>query len=170
MVAESFEKTLLVMVSVPEVAMPPPSVAESSLSLLPHGVRVAPLAAESVISGPVPDAVLVDARRDLVLARRVLMTLRATASPAPVIAIVTDGAWAAVSADWGADDLVLHTAGGDVVEHAPVVYQNIGGQRRSVAGRFVLEGNGQVGFQLGAYDRRAPLVIGPVLVCCTSST
>jgi hypothetical protein len=51
-----------------------------SLSLLPHAVRVAPAAAESVIGGPAPDAVLVDARRDLVLARRVLMTLRTTPS------------------------------------------------------------------------------------------
>jgi hypothetical protein len=64
-------------------------------------------------------------------------------------------------------DLVLHTAGGDVVQHAPVVYQNIGGQRQAVAGRFVLEGNGQVGFRVGAYDRSAPLVIDPVLVYST---
>src|SRR5262245_4136881 len=33
-------------------------------------------------------------------------------------------------------DLLLHTAGGDVVEHAPVVYQDVGGKRQSVAGRF----------------------------------
>jgi hypothetical protein len=64
-------------------------------------------------------------------------------------------------------DLVLHTAGGDVVEHAPVVYQDIGGQRQSVAGQFVLEDDGQVGFQVGAYDRRAPLVIDPVLAYST---
>jgi DNA-binding response OmpR family regulator len=87
-----------------------------SLSLLPHAVRVAPVGAEHVTSGPVPDAVLVDARRDLVLARRVLMALRATASAVPAIAIVTDGGWAAVSADWGADDLLLHTAGPAEVE------------------------------------------------------
>jgi DNA-binding response OmpR family regulator len=87
-----------------------------SLSLLSHAVRVAPAAVEAVTSGPVPDAVLVDARRDLVLARRVLMTLRATASPVPAIAIVTDGGWAAVSADWGADDVLLYTAGPAEVE------------------------------------------------------
>jgi len=87
-----------------------------SLGFLPHAVRVAPAAVDSVTSGPAPDAVLVDARRDLVLARRVLMTLRATASPPPAIAIVTDGGLAAVSADWGADDLLLHTAGPAEVE------------------------------------------------------
>jgi DNA-binding response OmpR family regulator len=94
----------------------PPADILPSLSLLSHAVRVAPTAAESVTSGPVPDAVLVDARRDLVLARRVLMTLRGSASTVPVIAIVADGGWAAVSADWGADDLLLHTAGPAEVE------------------------------------------------------
>lgn len=94
----------------------PPADILPSLSLLPHAIRVAPAAADSVINGPVPDAVLVDARRDLVLARRLLITLRAAATAVPVIAIVTDGGWAAVSADWGADDLLLHTAGPAEVE------------------------------------------------------
>jgi DNA-binding response OmpR family regulator len=86
------------------------------LGLLPHAVRVAPAAVEQVTNGPVPDAVFVDARRDLMLARRLLMALRSTASPIPLIAIVTDGGWAAVSADWGADDLLLYTAGPAEVE------------------------------------------------------
>jgi DNA-binding response OmpR family regulator len=94
----------------------PPAEILPSLSLLPHAVRVAPAAPEHVIAGPAPDAVLVDARRDLVLARRVLLALRAAATPVPVIAVVTDGGWAAVSADWGADDLLLHTAGPGEVE------------------------------------------------------
>jgi len=29
----------------------------------------------------------------------------------PILAIVTEGGWAAVTADWGADDVILHTAG-----------------------------------------------------------
>ena len=32
-------------------------------------------------------------------------------------------------------DLLLHTAGGDVVEQAPVLYQEVGGVRRAVAGQ-----------------------------------
>jgi DNA-binding response OmpR family regulator len=87
-----------------------------SLSLLPHAIRLAPAAAEQVSTGPQPDAVLVDARRDLVLARRVLQSLRAQGVAVPVLAVVTDGGWAAVSADWGADDLLLHTAGPGEVE------------------------------------------------------
>jgi hypothetical protein len=60
-------------------------------------------------------------------------------------------------------NLVLHTADGDVVEQAPVVYQQINGSRQAVSGRFVLEGNNQVGFQVGAYDHSQPLVIDPTL-------
>ncbi|HEY2639418.1 MAG TPA: response regulator transcription factor [Streptosporangiaceae bacterium] len=86
-----------------------------SLSLLPHAIRVVPAAAEHA-SGPAPDAILVDSRRDLVQARRVLQALHAAGTSVPVIAVVTDGGWAAVSADWGADDLLLHTAGPGEVE------------------------------------------------------
>jgi DNA-binding response OmpR family regulator len=94
----------------------PPADILPSLGLLAHRVRVAPAAAEQAATRPVPDAILVDARRDLVQARRVLLALRASANSIPVIAIVSDGGWAAVSADWGADDLLLHTAGPGEVE------------------------------------------------------
>jgi DNA-binding response OmpR family regulator len=93
----------------------PPADILPSLSLLRHTVRVALAAPEHVTAGPPPDAVFVDGRRDLVLARRVLLVLRA-ATTVPVILIVTDGGWAAISADWGADDLLLHTAGPAEVE------------------------------------------------------
>jgi hypothetical protein len=63
----------------------------------------------------------------------------------------------------GQGDLVLQTANGAVVEKAPLVYQQIGGVRRSVAGRFVLLDHQQVGFAVGAYDASQPLTIDPVL-------
>jgi hypothetical protein len=63
----------------------------------------------------------------------------------------------------GQGDLVLHTAGANVTEQAPVAYQMIDGVRQAVAVQFALEGNGQVGFQVGAYDPRQALVIDPVL-------
>ena len=59
-------------------------------------------------------------------------------------------------------NLVLHTSGGDVVEHAPVVYQMVNGVQHAVASRFVLGRGGQVGFQVGRYDHSKPLVIDPV--------
>src|SRR5262249_61644203 len=66
-----------------------------------------------------------------------------------------------------AGNLVLHTAGGGVVEHAPVIYQQINGVRQAVARAYVLEGGNQGGFQVGGYDPRQPLVIDPVLVYST---
>src|SRR5262249_37930333 len=53
------------------------------------------------------------------------------------------------------------TSAGDLVEQAPVLYQEVGGVRQAVAGHYVLEGDGQVGFQVGAYDPTQPLVIDP---------
>jgi DNA-binding response OmpR family regulator len=94
----------------------PPADILPSLTLLPHSIRVAPVAPASVGSGPPPDAVLVDARRDLVQAKRLLQALRGTDRVIPVLVIVTEGGWAAVTADWGADDIVLHTAGPGEVE------------------------------------------------------
>jgi DNA-binding response OmpR family regulator len=82
-----------------------------SLSLLSHAVRTAPATATAAASGPGADAVLVDARRDLVQVRRLLRLLRAAEMNVPVLAVVTEGGWAAVTADWGADDVILHTAG-----------------------------------------------------------
>jgi hypothetical protein len=63
----------------------------------------------------------------------------------------------------GQGNLVLHTSGGDVLEHAPVIYQESNGIRQPVSGQFILEGDGQVGFALGAYDHGQALVIDPVL-------
>jgi hypothetical protein len=67
----------------------------------------------------------------------------------------------------GAGNLVLHTAGGDVVEHAPVIYHEISGSRQPVSGRYVREGQDRVSFQVVAYDTSRPLVIDPVLSYAT---
>jgi hypothetical protein len=64
-------------------------------------------------------------------------------------------------------ELVLHTAQGDLVQRPPVVYQETGGERRVIAGRYVLLASHRVGFALGRYDRNRPLVIDPVLVYAT---
>jgi hypothetical protein len=54
-------------------------------------------------------------------------------------------------------NLVLHTAGGDVVEHTPVVYQNSAEGRQAVAGRYVMLGHHPIGFQVDVYDVSRPL-------------
>ena len=65
-------------------------------------------------------------------------------------------------------NLVLHTASGDVLQHAPVVYQEVGGSRQAVVGQFVLVGQNEVGFRVGVYDSAMPLVIDPVLLTLSS--
>jgi uncharacterized protein (TIGR03437 family) len=67
-----------------------------------------------------------------------------------------------VSTD-SAGDLVIATDAGDMQWKKPVVYQMIAGKRVAVEGNFLLHRRGEVGFHIGAYDRRAPLVIDPVL-------
>jgi len=62
----------------------------------------------------------------------------------------------------------LHTAAGDVVEHAPVLYQQVNGVLRAVTGSYVLGANGQVGFRVGTYDKSHELIIDPVLSYSTT--
>ena len=78
-----------------------------------------------------------------------------------VIRMAFTGAQSATLDDQG--NLVLQTAGGAVVEQAPVLYQEADGVRQAVSGQYVLEGDGQVGFAVGSYDPSQPLVIDPVL-------
>lgn len=64
-------------------------------------------------------------------------------------------------------NLVLHTAGGPVRQHKPVVYQEVDGIRQEIAGGYVLTDTQHVGFQVAAYDHSQPLVMDPVLVYAT---
>ena len=60
-------------------------------------------------------------------------------------------------------DLLLSVADGEVVLQKPLVYQQVSGDKREIAGKFVVAGNHRVTFSLGKYDRRAPLILDPVL-------
>ncbi len=62
-----------------------------------------------------------------------------------------------------AGDLVLHTAGGQVRQHKPVVYQEVRGVRKEIRGGYVLKNKNTVGFKLAGYDKARPLVIDPIL-------
>ena len=61
-------------------------------------------------------------------------------------------------------EIRLHSKGGDIRLRAPVAYQVMGGQRKPVAATYKAVDSGHIGFQVGSYDRRYPLVIDPVLV------
>jgi hypothetical protein len=58
-------------------------------------------------------------------------------------------------------DLVIHTAAGELVQHAPVITQQRDGGTIPIAGHFVVQSDNQVGFEVGAYDASRPLVIDP---------
>ena len=81
-----------------------------------------------------------------------------------VISLSFGGAAPALDAQ---GNLILDTATGEVVEDAPVLYQQTGNLRQAVSGHFVLESGGRVGFAVGAYDTSKPLIIDPVLSYAT---
>ena len=63
--------------------------------------------------------------------------------------------------------LVIGTAAGELVQHAPRLYQIVGGSRRHVDGAYTMRADGGVGFRVGPYDQQLPLVIDPVLTYST---
>ena len=97
-------------------AMTPSAEVLPALALLGHTVRVAPLEVSALLSSPQHDAVLVDARRDLAGARSVTRLLRTTGVTAPLFVVLTEGGLAALTSDWGVDDVLLDSAGPAEVE------------------------------------------------------
>jgi hypothetical protein len=60
-------------------------------------------------------------------------------------------------------NLLMKVAGGEVVLQKPVVYQEVNGERREIAGNYAIANNHEVRFAVSNYDRRQPLTIDPVL-------
>ena len=87
-----------------------------SLSLLSHHVHIVPAEPAALIDSPRADVVLVDARRELAAGRSLCRMLRATGLSVPLLAILTEGGLAGLTAEWGVDDVLLETAGPAEVE------------------------------------------------------
>jgi hypothetical protein len=64
-------------------------------------------------------------------------------------------------------DLVLELESGLIKQHKPIVYQESNGERREIAGNYILKDETQIGFEVGEYDASKPLVIDPVLSYAT---
>jgi len=64
-------------------------------------------------------------------------------------------------------DLLVGVSGGEVQLQKPVVYQQIRGERREIAGSYAITGDHQVTFAVAKYDSSEPLVVDPVLVYST---
>ena len=92
-------------------ATEPPVEIMPALGLLLHTVRTGPADMMAFEDAAAADAILIDARRDLIPARRLCQLLRRSAPQAPVLVLMTEGGLTGVSAEWGADDVVLSSAG-----------------------------------------------------------
>ncbi len=64
-------------------------------------------------------------------------------------------------------DLVIKADSNDLRHHKPIAYQIIDGVRHEVSASYRLLGRETVGFQVGPYDLRWPLIIDPVLSYAT---
>jgi hypothetical protein len=70
----------------------------------------------------------------------------------------------------GQGDLHLKLGDRELVQPAPIIYQEVNGERKQIAGRFIINRNPQsvlIGFEVEAYDRSLPLVIDPKLLFST---
>jgi len=65
-------------------------------------------------------------------------------------------------------DLVIETTAGEIRQRKPAIYQQAGANRLPISGGFVIAGDREIAFEVGAYDRTLALVIDPVLVYSTS--
>jgi len=97
-------------------ALAPSTEVLPALALLSHQVRIIPAEPAALIDQPAADAILVDARRELASARSLCRMLRATGVSVPLLAILTEGGLAGLTAEWGVDDVLLETAGPAEVE------------------------------------------------------
>jgi photosystem II stability/assembly factor-like uncharacterized protein len=63
--------------------------------------------------------------------------------------------------------LRLRMGAGDILMEPPHLYQEAAGGRRTIPGRYVLEGSRDVRFEVGAYDHGDRLIIDPVVTYST---
>ncbi len=88
----------------------------------------------------------------------------AKADPAQIRMRFEAREWLEIRSD---GSLTISDGDARIAFHKPVVYQEIGGKRKMVTGRFALLDAHTVGFRLGRYDHSQPLVIDPSLIYST---
>ncbi|MGC5627531.1 winged helix-turn-helix domain-containing protein [Georgenia sp. Z1344] len=90
-----------------------------ALALLRHRVTLAPLTMSALVAQDRADVLLVDGRHDLVGARALCRTAGVGGTlpeGVPLLLVLAEGGFAAVSTEWGAWDVVLESAGPAEVE------------------------------------------------------
>lgn len=97
-------------------ALAPSAEVLPALCLLSHHVRILPAEPTALVDAPPADLVLVDARRELAVAKSLCRVLRLTGMSVPLMAVLTEGGLAGLTAEWGVDDVLLDSAGPAEVE------------------------------------------------------
>lgn len=87
-----------------------------ALPLLNHRVTYAPLSVSSALTHEAADIVCVDATLDLVAAHTVCVSLAGAQFGKPILVIANEGGLAAITAQWGAAELLLYSAGPAEIE------------------------------------------------------
>jgi hypothetical protein len=87
-----------------------------ALGLLSHHVRILPAEASVLVDAPQADVVIVDARRELAMAKSLCRVICTTGISTPLLVVVTEGGLAGLTSDWGIDDVILDTAGPAEIE------------------------------------------------------
>ena len=82
-----------------------------ALGLLQHDVRILPAEASVLVDAPITDCIIIDARRELPIAKSFTKLITTTGVSTPLIIITTEGGLSAINADWGITDVILDTAG-----------------------------------------------------------
>ncbi len=72
-----------------------------------------------------------------------------------------------ISRDTNSGDVSIPTVAGKMALQKPVIYQMENGQKKIIECNYKFQGNDQLGFDVGDYDRSEPLVIDPVLAYST---
>jgi hypothetical protein len=88
------------------------------------------------------------------------MVLSPGASPASIALHIEGVEDFTISED---GDLTMKTEVGFVSMKQPVIYQEMGGHRRRINGKYVILDDETIGFRVEEYDRSKPLTIDPVL-------
>ncbi|MEO6018919.1 MAG: response regulator transcription factor [Knoellia sp.] len=97
-------------------ALAPSAEVLPALGLLSHHVRILPAEPTALLDAAPADAVLIDARRELAMARSLCRVIRTTGLSAPLFAVLTEGGLAGLTPEWGVDDVLLDSAGPAEVE------------------------------------------------------
>lgn len=82
-----------------------------TLGLLAHAIITSPNTPDALTAASQADVVVLDGRTELAGARTLCALFTAAGSTVPILLVLTEGGFAAVTPEWGVSDIVLDTAG-----------------------------------------------------------